>query len=53
MTAEPEDPLRPRRERNGKLRIPLPFEDAMKAATEVKPPEKPERKPRQKKPAKR
>jgi hypothetical protein len=33
--------------RNGKLRIPLPFEDALKAATEVKPPEKAPRKPRQ------
>jgi hypothetical protein len=38
--------------RNGKLRIPLPFEDALKAATEVKPPEKPERKPRRAKRAK-
>ena len=48
MTAEPEDPSRPRRERNGKLRIPLPFEEALKAATETKPPEKPERKPHKK-----
>jgi hypothetical protein len=38
--------------RNGRLRIPLPFEEALKAATETKPPEKPERKPRSKKPAK-
>jgi hypothetical protein len=38
--------------RNGKLRIPLPFDDAVKAALETKPPEKPPRKPRQKKPAK-
>ena len=40
-------------QRNGKLRIPLPFDDAMKAALEVKPPDKPERKPRSKKPASR
>lgn len=38
--------------RNGKLRIPLPFDEAMKAALEAKPLEKPERKPRSKKPAK-
>jgi hypothetical protein len=34
--------------RNGKLRIPLPFEDAVKAALETKAPEKPKRKPRKK-----
>jgi hypothetical protein len=28
------------RNRNGRLSIPLPFEDALKAATEVKPPER-------------
>ena len=39
-------------QRNGKLRIPLPFDDALKAALEAKPPEKPPRKPRQKKRAK-
>ena len=39
--------------RNGKLSIPLSFDDALKAATEVKPPEKKPRKPRAKKPAKR
>jgi hypothetical protein len=38
--------------RNGKLRIPLPFEDELKAATGVKPPEKSPRKPRQNKGAK-
>jgi hypothetical protein len=37
------------RQRNGRLRIPLPFEDAVKAALEAKPPEKKPRKPRQKK----
>jgi hypothetical protein len=37
---------------NGKLAIPLPFEDAMKAAVETKPPAKVARKPRAKKPAK-
>jgi hypothetical protein len=31
-------------QRNGKLSIPLPFEDAVKAALKVKPPEKPKRK---------
>jgi hypothetical protein len=30
--------------RNGKLRIPLPFEDAIKAGTETTPPEKPKKK---------
>lgn len=30
--------------RNGKLNIPLPFEDALKAATETRPPEKPKKK---------
>lgn len=39
--------------RNANLRIPLPFEDALKAATETKAPEKPPKKPRQKKPAKK
>jgi hypothetical protein len=36
--------------RNGKLRIPLPFEDAVKTALEVKPTEK---KSRKKPPAKK
>lgn len=36
-------------QRNGKLSIPMPFEDAVKAALKVKPPEKPPRKPRAKK----
>lgn len=43
----------PSTRRNGKLRIPLPFDDAVKAALETSPPEKKPRKPRQKKPAKR
>jgi hypothetical protein len=38
--------------RNGKLRIPLPFDAALKAATEVKPPENPPRKARSKKSSK-
>jgi hypothetical protein len=38
--------------RNGNLRIPLPFDEALKAAVEAKPPEKKPRKPRQKKRAK-
>lgn len=39
--------------RNGdKLSIPLPFDEALKAATEVKPPKEPQKAPR-KKPAKR
>jgi hypothetical protein len=40
------------RKNQGKLSIPLKFEDALKAAFEVKPPEKKPRKPRQKKRAK-
>jgi hypothetical protein len=32
---------------NGSLRIPLPFEDAIRAALEVKPPPKPPRKKRE------
>jgi hypothetical protein len=35
--------------REGKLSIPLPFDDAVKAALKAKPPEKPKRKPRAKK----
>ena len=35
-------------QRNGKLAIPLPFDEAMKAALEVKPAEKTPRKPRAK-----
>jgi hypothetical protein len=35
--------------RNGKLAIPLPFDDALKAALEVKQPEKPKKKPPSKK----
>lgn len=46
----PKDERTPKR--NGKLAIPLPFDEAMKAALEVKPPEKPPRKPRAKKPSK-
>ena len=38
--------------RNGRLKIDLPFDEAMKAAVEAKRPEKPQRKPRKKKPAK-
>ncbi len=33
--------------RNGKLAIPLPFEDAIRAALEVKPPPKPPKKKRE------
>jgi hypothetical protein len=33
---------------HGKLSIPLPFDEAVKAALRVKPPEKPKRKPRAK-----
>jgi len=39
MTSEPD----PHPKRNGHLRIPLPFEDAVKAATKTKLPEKPKR----------
>jgi hypothetical protein len=39
--------------RNGRLSIPLPFDEAVKAALEVKPSPKKPRKPRAKKPAKR
>jgi hypothetical protein len=39
--------------RNGKLHIPLPFEDALRAALEAKPPERKPRKPRQKKAGKK
>ncbi len=35
--------------RKGKLKIPLPFDEAIKAALKAKPPEKPKRKPRAKK----
>lgn len=35
--------------RNGRLRIPLPFEEALAAAVEVKPDEKPAKKPKPKK----
>lgn len=35
--------------RNGKLSIPMPFDDALRAALKVKPPEKAPRKPRGKK----
>jgi hypothetical protein len=35
--------------RNGKLAIPLPFDEAVRAALEVKPPPKQPRKPRAKK----
>lgn len=38
--------------RNGRLSIPLPFEEAVKAALKVKPADKPKRKPRAKKPKK-
>jgi hypothetical protein len=40
------------KKRQGNLNVPLPFEEAVRAALEVKPPEKPPRKPRSKKPAK-
>lgn len=41
--AQPKKPA----ERNGKLTIPLPFEDAIRTALEVKPPPKPPRKKRE------
>jgi len=48
MGASPQKPTR-----NSKLSIPLPFEEAIRAALEVKPPPKPPRKKREpKKPAK-
>ena len=52
MASDP-DPSPPRRNgRNGdKLKIPLPFDEALKAATETKPPQEPKKAPR-KKPAK-
>jgi hypothetical protein len=37
------DPEKPKR---GKLSIPASFDDALRAALKVKPPEKPKRKPR-------
>jgi hypothetical protein len=40
------------KEYNGKLKIDLPFDEAIRAALEVKPNEKPPPKPRAKKPAK-
>ena len=49
MAGDKDDPSKP--PRNGKLAIPLKFEDALRAALKVKPPEKkPKRKPRAKKP---
>ena len=39
----------PHPKRNGKLRIPIPFEDAMKAAIQTRPPEKLKKKRRAKK----
>lgn len=48
MGSEP-DPARSQGKRNGKLRIPLPFDDALRAAVETKPPERKPRKPRAKK----
>jgi hypothetical protein len=44
MTKQPE----PSKSRHGKLSIPLPFDDAIRAALNVKPPEKPPRKRRRK-----
>lgn len=38
----------PHPKRNGKLRIPIPFEDALRAATQTKPPEKPKKRPAKK-----
>jgi hypothetical protein len=37
------------KQRNGRLRIPLPFEDALKAAVETEPPEQTKRKPKRRK----
>lgn len=51
MASEPE-PAHPGSppKRNGKLAIPLPFEEAVRAALEVKPPPKrPKKKPERKK----
>ncbi|MFL5781022.1 MAG: hypothetical protein ACJ760_06910 [Thermoleophilaceae bacterium] len=48
MTGKAQEP-----KRNGRLSIPLPFDDAVKAALEVKPPPKQPRKPRAKKAAKK
>jgi hypothetical protein len=49
-----EPPSKGNGQRNGKLRIPLPFEQALKAATNVPadklPPPEPKRKARSKKP---
>jgi hypothetical protein len=57
MNQTPRDTLqrvapRPKPARNGKLSIPLPFDEAVKAALKVEPSEKPPRKPRAKKSAK-
>ena len=41
------------RTRNGKLRIPLPFEEALAAAVEVKSDEKPAKKAQAKKPGRK
>ena len=50
--ADPSEPS-PKPTRNGKLSIRLPFDETIKAALEVPPPEKKPRKPRaKKKPAK-
>jgi len=49
MTSRPHD----KQPRNGKLAIPLPFEDAIRAALEVKPPQKPPKKKQPKKGATR
>lgn len=43
--SKPDEPYR----RNGKLAIPLPFEEAVRAALEVKPGERAPKKPRPKK----
>ena len=52
MAMADEPPSRGNGQRNGKLRIPLPFEEALKAATEAKPPKEPKKAPRKKQPQK-
>jgi len=47
MASEPEPAHPGSPPKNGKLAIPLPFEEAIRAALEVKPPPKPPRKKRE------
>lgn len=43
-------PRKPPPKREGKLSVPVPFDEAIRAALEVKPSQKPKKKPRAKKP---